>query len=344
MKTNRTAVRVILAIGVLLATARISSFAQALPAAADDRGSPGSVRPQADPAQYLIGADDVLQVLILDVPELSGQYRVGGNGKVTLPVLTEPAAGLTLAQFSDSLAKDLKAEGFVIDPHVSTSVTQSRLHSVAITGAVKTPQIYALFSQTTLLDLLSQAQGLEDDAGNTAIVRRGDIAMRVLEANNHAPSTPEQQEAQQTVLIDLKRLLESGNSELNVAIYPGDRVTIPRAGVVYVVGAVNKPGGFTMKSTSNGVTTLQALALAEGTKGTALQNQTVILRPDSQSPNGHKQILVQLKQVLAGKSPDPMLLADDILFVPDSTAKKAFRRGFDAVIQVTTGLAIYRGR
>jgi polysaccharide biosynthesis/export protein len=251
---------------------------------------------------------------------------------------------LTLAQFSDSLAKELKAEGFVIDPHVSTSVTQSRLHSVAITGAVKTPQIYPVFSQTTLLDLLSQAQGLGDDAGNAAIVRRGDIAMRVLEANNHAPFTPEQREAQQTVLIDLKRLLESGNSELNIAIYPGDRVTIPRAGIVYVVGAVNKPGGFTMKSNSHGVTILQALALAEGTKGTALENQTIIIRPDPQSPNGHKQIPVQLKQVLAGKGPDPVLIADDILFVPDSTAKKAFRRGFDAVVQVTTGLAIYRGR
>jgi polysaccharide export outer membrane protein len=346
VKTNTTTTRVILVIGVVLVMAHTSLFAQAVPPAADARTSLATTSSPGDTDQYLIGVDDVLQVFILDVAELSGQYRVGANGKVTLPVLTEPvaAAGLTLAQFSDSLAKDLKAAGLVSDPHVSTSVTQSRLHAVAIAGAVKTPQIYPLFSQTTLLDLLSQAQGLEDDAGSTAIVRRGDIAMRALEADNHASFTPEQREAQQTVVIDLKRLLESSNSQLNVAIYPGDRVTIPRAGVVYVVGAVNKPGGFTMKSNGHGITVLQALALAENTKSTALSNQTVIIRPDPHSPNGHQQIPVELKKVLDGKRLDPILLADDILFVPDSSAKKAFRRGFDAVVQVTTGVAIYRSR
>jgi polysaccharide export outer membrane protein len=346
VKTHKTSSSVVLMIGVLLAVANASLFAQALPVVADTRASMASTPPPVDANQYLIGADDVLKVFILDVPELSGDFRVGANGEVTVPVLTEPvaAAGLTLSQFSDSLAKHLKAAGLVSDPHVSTSVTQSRLHSVAITGAVKVPQIYPLFSQTTFLDLLSQAQGLAEDAGNIAIVRRGDISMRTLEASNHGPLQPEERETQQTVMIDLKRLLEGGNSQLNIAIYPGDRVTVPAAGLVYVVGAVNKPGGFTMKSSGNGITVLQALALAENTKGTALQNQTVILRPDPLSPDGHKQIRVELKKILDGKRPDPVLIADDILFVPDSSAKKAFKRGFEAVLQVTTGVAVYRGR
>jgi polysaccharide export outer membrane protein len=345
MKTYTTS-GIVLVTVALLAMARTSALAQTISASADEPSSvEGGTRP-VDTGQYLIGTDDVLQVFILDVAELSGPYRVDANGKVTVAVLAEPvpAAGLTLAQFSDSLAKNLKAEGFVSDPHVSTTVTQSRLHTVAITGAVKNPQIYPLFSQTTLLDLLSQAQGLEDDAGNTAIVRRGDISMRVLETDNHEPLTPEQREAQRTVSIDLKRLMGSGSSQLNVAIFPGDRVTIPRAGVVYVVGAVNKPGGFTLKSSSHGITVLQAIALAEDTKGTAIRNQTLIFRPDPELPNGYRQIPVQLKEILAGKSPDTVLFADDILFVPDSTVKKAFRRGFDAVVQVTTGVAIYRGR
>jgi polysaccharide export outer membrane protein len=339
------AVRLTLVISVFL-TGVHTGLAQTASAVVETRTSGTGPVPLVDADQYLISADDVLKVFILDVPELSGEYRVGGNGKVTLPVLTEPvvADGLTLNQFSESLANKLKAAGLVSDPHVSTSVSQSRVHSVAITGAVKSPQIYPVFSQTTLLDLVSQAQGLEDDAGSTAIVRRGDVAMRTLEANNHAAFTPEQREAHQTVLIDLKRLLESGNSQLNIAIYPGDRVTIPRAGVVYVVGAVNKPGGFTMKSSGHGITVLQALALAEDTKGTALPNRTVIIRPDSQSPDGHKQIPVSLKKVLEGKSPDPVLIADDVLFVPDSAAKKAFKRGFDAAVQVSTGVAIYQGR
>jgi polysaccharide export outer membrane protein len=345
MQTNRTTTHVILVIGLLLVTS-VGLLAQATPTVGEARTSPASTATPVDPNQYVIGADDLLQVSILDVAELSGQYRVGVDGKVTLPVLSEPVAatGLTLSQFSDSLAKRLKAAGLVVDPFVNTSVVQSRLHSVAIAGAVKAPQILPVFSQTTLLDLLSQAQGLGDDAGNVAVVRRGDIARNALQANSHTSFTQEEWGSRETETVDLKKLFAGGDSQTNLTIYPGDRVTIPRAGIVYVVGAVNKPGGFTMNSSTRGITVLQALALAEDTTGTALKNQTVILRPDSQSPNGHKQIQVELKKVLGGKSPDPILIADDILFVPDSTAQRALRRGFEAVVQATTGVAIYRGR
>ena len=288
----------------------------------DPRPPDGVSQMPAD--DYLIGADDVLKVFILDVPELSGDYRVSNTGMVTLPVLTTPvsAAGLTLSQFSDSLTKELKAAGLVSDPHVSTSVDTSRLHSVAITGAVKRPQIYSVFTQTTLLDMLSQAEGLADDAAGTAIVSRGE----------------------QTTTVDVKRLVETADPKLNMNIYPGDRITVPHAGVVYVVGAVNKPGGFTMRAGARGMTALEALALAEDTKTTALRDETVIIRYDPQSPTGRMQIPVPLKKVLRGKDPDPILRADDILFIPDSAGKRALRRGFEAVVQATTGVAIYSSR
>ena len=234
---NRTTTHVILAIGALLSIARTSLSAQGIPAPGDARTSVASTAPVVDPNQYLIGADDVLQVSTLDAAEFSGQYRVGGDGKVTLPVLTQPvtAAGLTLAQFSDSLAQDLKAAGLVVDPHVSTSVVQSRLHSVSIAGAVKTPQIYPVFSQTTLLDVLSQAQGLEDDAGSIAIVRRGEIAMSALQADNHAALTPEQSEAQRTVSIDLKKLLRGKIHD--VAVADEDILYIPSSAIKSVLSA-----------------------------------------------------------------------------------------------------------
>ena len=76
---------------------------------------------------------------------------------------------------------------------------------------------------------------------------------------------------------------------------------MPRAGVIYVVGAVNKPGGFTMKASSHGMTVLQALALAEDTKTTAKRDQTVIIRNDPQAPEGRKQIPVDLKSYPAGQ-------------------------------------------
>jgi polysaccharide export outer membrane protein len=294
---------------------------------------------------YIIGSDDLLNLYVLDVPELSRDYRVSATGTVTLPVLAKPlnAAGLTLSQFSERLSGELKAQGLVSDPHVTLSVDQSRVHSIAITGAVKRPQIYPVFSQTTLLDVLSQAEGLADDAGNTAIVSRGDIGIRASRLGDTARS-PEHDQAADTLTIDLKQLLESGDPSLNVHIYPGDRITVPRAGVVYVVGAVNKPGGFTMRASSHGMTVLQALALAEDAKTTAKRDQTVIIRNDPQAPEGRKQIPVNLKAILGGKSPDPVLQAEDILFIPDSSAKRALNRGIESVVQVATGVAIYGGR
>lgn len=296
----------------------------------------------AKPEDYVIGPDDLLNVYILDVPELSRDYRVSAAGTIAIPVLANPldATGLTLAQFSDLLSRELKAQGLVTDPHITMAVNQSRLHSVAIVGAIRRPQVYPVLTRTTLLDVLSQAEGLADDAGNTVIVQRGDIGIRALR-RGPAPAGGQVDPQAETLNLDLKQLLEGRDPKLNVAIFPGDRITIPRAGVVYVVGAVNKPGGFPMKASSHGMTVLQAIALAENPRNTAKRDQTVIIRNDSQSPDGRKQIPVDLKAILQGKLPDPVLQAEDILFVPDSAGKRALNRGIDSVLQVATGVAIY---
>lgn len=294
---------------------------------------------------YVIGPDDMLNVYVLDVPELSRDYRVSTAGTITIPVLANPieAAGSTLSQLSKLLSQELKAQGLVSDPHITLTVVQSRVHSVAIVGAVKRPQVYPLLSRSTLLDMLSQAEGLAEDAGNNVIVYRGDISMRASRRTGNESRLTKQAQSG-TITIDLKQLFESGEPSLNVPIYPGDRITVPRAGVVYVVGAVNKPGGFTMKASTHGMTVLQALALAEDTKSTAKQSQTVIIRSDSQAPEGRKQIPVNLKAILQGKSPDTVLQAEDILFIPDSSGKRAFNRGIESIVQTATGVAIYGAR
>jgi polysaccharide biosynthesis/export protein len=286
---------------------------------------------------YVIGPDDLLNVYVLDVPELSREYRVSNSGTVALPVLAKPltAAGLTLGQFSEKLSQELLGEGLVSDPHVTASVVQSTLHSVAVTGAVRRPQVYLVLTQTTLLDVLSQAEGLTDDAGSVAVVSRGSIAMRAL------ADSPNHGEKADTFTVNLRRLLETGDPTLNPVIYPGDRITVPRAGVVYVVGAVNKPGRFSMNADGQGMTVLQAIALAEDTKNTASKSLTVILRSDAQAKDGRDRIMVNLKAVLQGKQPDPKLRAEDIVFVPESTGKRALNRGIESIVEAATGVAIY---
>jgi polysaccharide export outer membrane protein len=236
---------------------------------------------------------------------------------------------MRVTDFSALVAKELHQRGLVTNAEVLTSIASSRAQSVAITGAVKVPQIYPVFGETTLLDILSQAQGLTDDASNAAIISRGEIA---LQSGVRAPNET----------VDLTKLLQSGDAAYNVKVYAGDRVTIPRAGVVYVVGAVNKPGGYTMKSVGNGMTVLQAIALAEDVKSTAKRDKTVVIRADPTAAGGHLQMPLDLKKILAGKSPDLALQANDILFVPDSTGVKALHRGLEAGLQAAAWAAVYR--
>src|SRR5581483_3305358 len=203
-------------------------------------------------------------------------------------------------------SKALQREGFVRDPQVSTAVRDSRAHAVSIAGAVKKPQMYRVLGRTTLLDVLAQAEGLADDAGTIAILHRGDIAMAALQRRS-----PEgKPEARRTVTVNLQRLLESGDSAANIDVYPGDRITVPRAGIVYVVGAVNRPGGFPLRTGKQSITVLQALALAEDLKTSAVRDKAVIIHGDAGSPGGHRQLPVNLKKLLAGKIPDPLLRAE----------------------------------
>jgi len=280
-------------------------------------------------AESIISPDDVLEVYVMDVAELSRQYRVSPTGKVVFPLLPDAlsAAGLTPAEFSDALGKQLRDRGLVTDPHIVATIVGSRLKAVSITGAVRMPQIYPVFGKTTVLDVLSQAQGLADDASNIAVISRGAVG---------AQATGQKMQS-----VDIKKLLTDFNPADNIDVYPGDRITVPHAGIVYVVGAVNKPGGFMIK-TANGLTVLQALAMAEDTKLNSVKSKAVIMRPNPDAPEGHQQIRVNLNLVLEGKQPDLVMLADDILYIPESASKRALRNMGQAALQAATLAVVYR--
>ncbi len=293
----------------------------------------------------MIAPDDLLNVYILDVPELSREYRVSMSGQVAFPLLSKPltAAGLTLDQFSELLASQLRSSGNVSNPHVNISVKESRLHSVSITGSVKSPQIYPVLGKTKLLAVLSQAGGLADAAGNVVKVVRGPLANAILSKTSASPDNAANAGSDsQTITINLNELFAGSNPTLNIDIYPGDWITVPPAGVVYVIGAVNRAGGFTLTTSREHMTVLQALALAEDLKSTAKRDHAMIIRRDAALSNGTQEIAVNLKNILAGRSPDLPMQVNDILFVPESGGKRALHRGAEAIIQAATGVAIYR--
>jgi polysaccharide export outer membrane protein len=143
------------------------------------------------------------------------------------------------------------------------------------------------------------------------------------------------------VSIDLRRLQETGDPSLNVAVYPGDRVTVQRAGVVYVLGAVNRAGGYVLSDARQDMTVLKAIALAGYLSPFAKPKKTLLLRPNSSAPSGREEIPVDLHAMLKGHAPDKALQSNDILFVPDSTALKALHRSAEVAATTASYAAMY---
>lgn len=325
------------------ATLGQTNLASKNPAALDTPGGQAmSALREREDLEYIVAPDDLLDIYVVDVPELSREYRVSPDGTITLPLLSEPitAAGLSPNQLSSVIAAKLRSTGMVTNAAITVSVQASRGHSVAITGSVRNPQVFPIFGETNLLTVLSQAGGLADDAGDTALVTRGETAMRAMTLQTGSAGGADTAPPD-TIKVNLKKLFENADRGSNIPIYPGDTVTVQRAGVIYVVGAVNRAGGYTLARSWENMTVLKAVALAGNVTPTAKRKKAVIIRKDSAATGGRKEISVNLKRILAGKSPDQSLEANDILFVPDSSGKRALHHGAQAALSVGTGLLIY---
>lgn len=290
---------------------------------------------QTRSGDYQIGSGDLLRIEVFDVPDLSREVRVSESGYISLPLLPVRvrAGGLTAFQLEEKLAELLQVNGLVRNPQVTVFVKEQRSQPITVIGAVRNPLVYQAIRQTTLLEVLSQAGGIADDAGSVVIVTRP--------AASEDGADPQAQTQAQTMVIKLRDLLESGDPRYNIPLQGGDVVSVPRAGIVYVVGAVEQPGGFVLQSDSEEMTVLKAVALARGLLSTARPDDAVVLRKDP--ANGQKQeIEVNLKKVMARQAEDIRLYPNDILFVPDSTGKKALRRLGEVGLAITSGLVILR--
>jgi len=314
-------------------------------------------------ADYRIGPDDQLDITVLEAAELDRAPRVSTGGEISLPLLgTIRAAGLTAREL-ELVIEELLRRTYIKEPHVSVQVREMQSHPVAVFGAVKKPGVFQIRVPKTVVEMLSQAEGLAEDAGDTVIVEhRGasapsdraaagdppdpsldDDSVAAARSSNGAPSDVSpaaSNQSPETVAIDLKKLLSTGDSKLNVLVYPGDVVKVPVADLVYVVGEVAKPGGFQLKSNES-VSVLQAVALAQGLTHTSASSRSRIIRTDP-ATGKRQEIPIDLGKIVAGKIPDPMLEPRDIVFVPNSASRAAFYRGIEAAISVGSGVAIYR--
>lgn len=286
---------------------------------------------------YLIGGGDLLGIEVFDVPELSREVRVNETGYISLPLMPSKvrAAGLTPFQLQDKLAELLQSNGLVSTPQVTVSLKEQHSQPITVIGAVKNPMVIQALRNTTLLQALSQAGGISVEAGSTIIVTRAapDPSQSKVSADASPPSGP------QTFTINLADVLESGDARFNIPLLGGDVVSVPRAGIIYVVGAVNHPGGFMLENDLDRMTMLKMLSLAGGATNTAKMSKAVILR---KNPNtGQRdQVPVDLSKIMHMKTQDVQLQANDILFVPDSAGLRALHRAGDVGIAITQGVGI----
>ena len=287
---------------------------------------------------YMIGSGDLLGVEVFDVPELSRDVRVNETGYFTLPLMPAKvrASGLTTFQLQDKLAELLQTNGLVSTPQVSVTVKEQHSQPITVIGAVKTPMVIQALRKTTLLQALSQSGGIAEDAGTTVIVTR---AAQEISADPSAEADPATPPAAESYTINLSDVLESADSRFNIPLIGGDVVSVPRAGIIYVVGAVNHPGGFLMQNDMERMTMLKMLSLAGGTTNSAKMKNAVILRKNSATGN-RDQVPVDLSKVMHLKTQDVQLQANDILFVPDSNGLKALHRAGDVAVAITSGIGI----
>lgn len=280
---------------------------------------PVAARSVGSPHDLLIGAGDLLEVSLYGMPDFKTDVRVNSGGEISLPMIgTMPVAGLSVEQAETLIAHKLTEKGLFNDPHVTVFEKEYATQGISVLGEVQKPGIYPLLGSRKLFDAISAAGGTTPKAGRYVLITR-------------------RNDPQRSVRVPLMTGAPE-SMENNVTVEPGDTILVSKAGVVYVVGDVHQPGGFVMEN-GNDITVLKAIALAQGTNPNAALNGARLIR---KTDGGPQDIPLALKQILAAKAPDPPLQPEDVVFVPASAGKSAAKKGAETILQMATGIAIWR--
>ncbi len=308
---------------VALATASMHAQEQSVPTQVE--GTVISSKEAADPFPDRIGRDDVLSVSVYDAPELSRTVRVETDGDIRLPMLKQriSAAGLGPAELEKAISAALASEEVLVDPVVTVSVAENRSRRIMVVGAVRSQISIQPVGRMTLLDAISQAGGISENAGPDILLSRQSV-------------DGEGESVTLTQRIPVRALVNTVAPALNLELHGGETVRVPEAGRVYVAGNVKKPGSYLLTEDS-GITVLKAVALSDGL-GSFAGHTAYIYRFEG-GKGGKNEIPIELKKILQKKSPDVQLAANDILYVPDASGRRASARALEMSLGIGLGLA-----
>lgn len=263
---------------------------------------------------YQIGPGDLIALSVAGLKQFDRSARVSNSGKIHVPHLgVIKVADMTPAQLQSTVAALLRERGLVKDPWVYVRVEEYRARPVYILGEVLLPGQFVIKDEMYLTDLITLAFGFNEFATPVGYLYR-----RRADADALPPGEAAVDEA---ILIDFKALNEGRRPDLNYKLQGGDILYVPqrRKEHFFVVGDVGKPGAFEITYEESRILLSQAVSKAGGPLKTAKMSKTVVARFGADG--ALQQIPVDFKAVLEGRQPDFEVRADDIVFIPGSTAK-----------------------
>ncbi len=235
---------------------------------------------------YLIGPGDVLKIDVYDHDDLQKTVRVSNNGSIVIPFIGRvQVGGMAIPDVTKKLTS-LLADGYIVNPQVNIFIEEFRSKKAVILGHINKPGIAELRGATTFLEIVSQAGGLKEGAGDTATIKRVNKGK------------------QEVLIVNIKSMVEGGDLSQNILIQDGDTIYISKGGMCYVTGEVADPDAY---SCDKETTVLKLIARAGGFTGKASKSSVRIVR-----------IIKGEKIILRDVDHNTPVRANDIIVVPES--------------------------
>ena len=267
----------------------------------------------------VIGPGDGLHLLAFGIPELEQHLKVSDAGTIRLPLGGDiMVTGLTPPEASVRVEDALRSGRFVNDPHISITVERYATQLVSVFGLVRTPGAYPLDTPRSVVDVLSLAGGLAENASRHIVIKR------------HATG----EEVGYTVSNSAEALLRDAPM-----VQPGDTVVVPRAPAVYMVGDVNRPGTYVNTTTDDKLSVLHLLALAGSTPPTASPSHARLVRKTS--GGGYTATTFDLSAIQKGHAADFPLEPDDVIYIPYSYLKNV-AVSLGAILAAAASASVYQ--
>ena len=240
---------------------------------------------------YQVGHGDTLTIDIwagqLREESLSNDYFILSSGNIEMPLLGKLSVeNRSLEEITDMMTARL-AESYIKEPHVMISIKEYGAQTVHVLGAVDKPGSFPLRGVMTLVEVLAQAQGTNQND-------KGAKQVKIIRENG------------EVVIVDLNEVYRDGTG--NLKIRSGDFIYVMEGQIVVVNGKVEKPGTIPWRE---GMTITESIAEAGGALKEANLREVYIIR-------GEERIPVNVKKISQGRLPDILLEHGDKVFLEES--------------------------